>query len=80
MVIDMKKTPWILLILSVLLIAWAIEDFYHYAVIGQKLLQHYGGEEAINSLVNYSLVNGVIKVILGVFLITICYFIRKKKK
>ena len=80
MVIDMKKTPWILLILSVLLIAWGIVDFYHYAVIGKELLQHYGGEEAINSLVNYSLVNGVIKVILGVFLITICYFIRKKKK
>ena len=80
MVIDMKKTPWILLILSVLLIAWGIVDFYHYAVIGKELLQHYEGEEAINSLVNYSLVNGVIKVILGVFLITICYFVRKKKK
>lgn len=80
MVIDMKKTPWILLILSVLLIAWGIVDFYHYAVIGKELLQHYEGEEAINSLVNYSLVNGVIKVILGVFLITICYFVKKKKK
>lgn len=27
----MKKIQWILLILSVLLIAWGIEDFYHYA-------------------------------------------------
>ena len=76
----MKKIQWILPILSVLLIAWGIEDFYHYAVIGKELLQHYEGEEAINSLVNYSLVNGVIKVILGVFLITICYFVKKKKK
>ena len=80
MIIDMKKTQWILLILSVLLIAWGIEDFYHYAVMGKELLRHYEGEEAINSLVNYSLVNGVIKVILGVFLITICYFVKKKKK
>lgn len=76
----MKKIQWILLILSVLLIAWGIEDFYHYAVIGKELLQHYEGEKAISSLVNYSLANGVIKVILGVFLITICYFVKKKKK
>lgn len=76
----MKKIQWILLILSVLLIAWGIEDFYHYAVMGKELLQHYEGEEAINSLVNYSLANGVIKVILGVFLMTICYFVKKKKK
>ena len=75
----MKKTQWILLILSVLLIAWGIEDFYHYAVIGKELLQHYEGEETINSLVNYGLANGVIKVILGVFLITICYFVGKKR-
>ncbi len=79
MIIDMKKTQWILLILSVLLIAWGIVDFYHYAVIGKELLQHYEGAEAINSLVSYSLVEGVIKVILGVLLIIICHFMRKKR-
>lgn len=65
--------------IAVLLIVWGITDSYHYAVTGGEVLQYYGTEEIIHRLVNYSFVQGVIKVILGLLLIPVSYFVGKKK-
>ena len=65
----MKKTTWILWAAAALLLLWGIVDFYHCAVTGREVLRYYDGAEAIRQLVRYSLIQGVVKVLVGLLLI-----------
>ena len=74
-----KRISWILLPVAALLIVWGIKDFYHYAVIGKEVLKYYGAEEIVCRLVNNSLAQGVIKIILGLLLIPVFHFAGRKR-
>lgn len=76
----MKKSTAVLFIASLLLIIWGATDLYNYATTGQELLQHYDGEKIIRELVNYSLIQGLVKSVLGLLLLAFGCFLRKKKK
>lgn len=76
----MKKAVAILFIVSVLLLIWGGTDLYNYATTGRDLLQHYAGKETIQELVNYNLIQGLVKVILGVLAAVCAYLFRSKKR
>ena len=76
----MKKSTAVLFIASLLLIIWGATDLYNYATTGQELLQHYDGEKIIRELVNYSLIQGLVKSVLGLLLRAFGCFLRRKKK
>ena len=75
----MKRVSWPLILAAVVLLAWGASDFYHYAVTGQAVLQYYEGAQLVRSLVNYSLVQGLIKVVLGLLVIVVPCFAGKKR-
>ena len=75
----MRRVSWTLLLAAVLLLIWGAVDFYHYAVIGQEMLQHYEGAQIIRELVNYSLVQGLIKAVLGLLVLVASCFAGKKR-
>ena len=76
----MKTSTAVLFIASLLLIIWVSTDLYNYATTGQELLQHYDGEKIIRELVNYSLIQGLVKSVLGLLLLAFGCFLRRKKK
>ena len=76
----MKKSTAVLFIASLLLIIWGATDLYNYATTGQELLQHYDGEEIIRELVNYSLIQGLVKSVLGLFAPGLWLFSQKEEK
>ena len=61
----MKKSSVFILVIGCLLVLWGAADLYSWATSGKELLELYEGVGSISRLVQYSLVGGIIKVLLG---------------
>ena len=76
----MKKISKGYYIVAALLVIWAIVDLYHYAVIGSDLLEYYNEASIIRRLVDSSLIQALVKILLAVLAVTIGWWRAKEKK
>lgn len=76
----MKKISKGYYIAAALLVIWAIADLYHYAVIGSGLIDYYNGAGIIRQLVENSLVQAVVKILLAALTVAAGWWRAKEKK
>ena len=76
----MDKVSKGLLFAALLLIALGIVDFYHYAVTGKSVLEFYQNAETVKRLVNYSLIQGLLKTAAGLSIAVASFLTAKKRK
>lgn len=67
----MKKPSNLLIILSAVFSIWGIADIYNYFTIGKEALLHYEGVDVVSQLVNYNLIQGIVKIVFGLCLLLI---------
>lgn len=76
----MKIWEKVVLLLGVLMLLWAVQDFYHLIHNGMPLLEKYAGtdvEIGIRELLKNDFQNGLIKSIISILMITISLVRRK---
>lgn len=75
----MKKISKGYYIAAALLTIWAIVDFYHYLVIGQDIVDYYDGANIIRKLVENSLIQALVKMLLADIILIIGRWRSKEK-
>lgn len=76
----MKKISKGYYIVAALLVIWAIVDLYHFAVIGSDLLESYNGTGIIRRLVENSLIQALVKILLAGLIVAAGWWRTKEKK
>ena len=67
----MKKTFNLFLILSAAFCIWGIADIYNYFTIGKTTLLYYNGADIIKQLIQYSLTQGIVKIVIGLCILLV---------
>ena len=67
----MKSISKVIIVFSIAIILFGMVDLYNYLTIGKEILLHYEEVNVIKDLVNSSLTQGILKVIIGLIPILI---------
>ena len=70
----MKSISKVIIVFSIAIILFGMVDLYNYLTIGKEILLHYEEVNVIKDLVNSSLTQGILKVIIGLIPILIVVF------
>ena len=70
----MKSISKVIIVFSIAIFLFGMVDLYNYLTIGKEILLHYEEVNVIKDLVNSSLTQGILKVIIGLIPILIVVF------
>ena len=70
----MKSISKVIIVFSIAIILFGMVDLYNYLTIGKEILLHYEEVNVIKDLVNSSLTQCILKVIIGLIPILIVVF------